>query len=548
MVMPVHGSRIRGATPQGRYDAVDIGASKKRRISYLELTDETGAGSRQLPPWRRLMSVALIRDCVRNFSTAKSIMRQLRLNVIGSDFTVDINLDDKGSKAAQKWFNTEWAPHASFRDDSHLMECWGLAFDSVTRDGDCGQLFDRDLLQTGRLNYYESDQMCDVTPLPAGYTSHDGVIRDMFGREVGYGVCKLGRGMASVDIKDAFVFKRDPVDDSQNNFKLLRMPWRLNQGRGISDMLTCVADLLDAYEFRSKEMQSAKVAATFAGTITHAEPEADFTDPAYDPEAQNALENEQRALAGSIEADKDGSHEAPQPGETVPLPQVVTKEDDSRNYQVLENLTGGAMEYMAEKDTFNLLDHNRPNVKSIEFVDHIIHSAGTAFGMADAYTRMKATSSYTAFRGDMIMTWVSFSYYQDIFEHHMFDWTAIRAIQFGLDNGLIRDDGGKVVESLPYGWQKYLVWRHPRMPEVDQEKKQNAITLAMKNGLLDLADELGPEWKEKIDRIAKQLDYARAANVPLSAMDTRTGAHVDATDQPVDEGATSNNKGSDTEK
>lgn len=474
--------------PNARWDAVQT--TGKRKSVHIERTNETGSGSTQLPPFSRLMAIAMCRDAIRNFSAAKSILRQIRLNVVGS--LHEVKIDREGSESAEFYFNHVWSRNADFRSDQHISEMNGLAVDSIFRDGDCLQFFDHHLLGTGKLLWYESDQICDINAkyLPKGVTSCDeGVLRDAYGREVGWVVNNKQRGALSVDPKDCTIFRRDPVDDNNNFCKMLKMPWRFNQSRGIPELLTCVADLLDTYEMRAKELQSAKVAASMAGKVTKNEDKsAGWDDERFDP---NKLNDGSKTLETTEGVDP-----------TIPIA--------PKQYERFGALTGGLMEYMDEGEDFQLFDINRPNIKGAEFADRIIQCSGSSLGMAKAYSKLEASKSYTAFRGEMVMTWVMFEYLQNWLERNVLDWQAIRAIRYGIAKGLC--------DAPAKNWEYRLSWSHPMMPQVDGVDEQEAITRAIRNGLADLTKYGGPNWKRTVDRLAEQKAYCDKAGVIIAGL------------------------------
>lgn len=485
-----------GLDARAQYDAVAPGAKKRRRNARVETSGETGRDSRQLPPMTRLVMIALVRDAARNFSASRSMLKQLGLNVVGTEFKLRIKVPHEAKNPtdpvamAQRWFNTVWARNCDFRSDRHLADLNLVTVQSVARDGDCGMLFDRDFTGSGRLAYWESDQICDPDSLPPGvYSTNDGVLLDAYGREIGY-FCHNERGKAVAPLAKGHIFSRDPADESKNMFRLLRVPWRHNQCRGTSDLFSVVADLLDVYEMRAKELQSAKVAATFAGVVKKREQAVGpaFSDPRLDP-------------ANAAHVGAPGSEPPPPPPE--------------KNYDRLESLTGGALEYLDEDDVFEMLDPKRPNVNAVPFIDAVVKSAGSAFGMARCYSTMEAQTSYTAFRGEMIMTWVMFSYWQKWLERYVQDWQAVRAIQWGVDT--------KLFPALPDGWQTALAWQHPRMPSVNPLVDQQTFLAALKNGATSLEHELGPGWRDIIDELSGELDVLRDAKIPHAIFETVSG-------------------------
>ena len=142
---------------------------------------------------QRLQMLNLARDAARNFSVCRSMLKQLALNVVGTEYKLRLKIEHDGKDPSDpvvqgmNWFNKTWARNCDFRSDRHLADVNRLLVLSVARDGDVGMLFDRDMLGTGKLAAYESDQICDPKPLPPGVAaSDDGVLLDQFGREIGY--------------------------------------------------------------------------------------------------------------------------------------------------------------------------------------------------------------------------------------------------------------------------------------------------------------------------------------------------------------------------
>lgn len=503
---------LKAAAPtrfRAEHDAVEgssgsRGTGNKRRQARVDNAEETGRLSNQLPPYKRLLALALCRDAARNYSTAKSILRQLRLNVVGWKYEVAIAGED--AREAQTWHNTVWAENADFRDGLHLAELWGLLFDSVIRDGDMGVLFDDNLTGSGRLAFWEADQMCDppaTDPIMAAHpkwTSQDGVIRDELGRIVGFCVSNL-RGLTQAQPGEYHIFPRDPLNEDNNDFRLVRMPWRMNQGRGIPEMLVSVADLLDSYEMRAKELQSAKKQAGMAAIVEREEATEEFDDERLDP-------------------NYEGNENDPAAEGTLP------EKAEPENYDVLEKLTGGATEYIVKGDKVTFPDIGRPNVHMPEFIDHVVKAAGSSFGMARCYATMQADSSYTAFRGEMVLTWVMFVYFQNWFDQ-IRAWAARRAIRFGLRTAAIK-------QAPAAGWEHRMKFPHPTMPQVDGTREQDALTKAIKNGKIDLTEIFGPDWKAQVDLLAEQLDYIREKIPSFSAFEQKSGGQAPGGEEDPD--------------
>ena len=150
------------------YDAVDgsgnaKGGGNKRRQSRVETKEETGA-SGILKPRSRLESLNLSRDAERNYSAAKSILHQLKVNVIGPSPKCQVNTGDDFGKESTAWINKRWMKNCDFRSDRRFAKLAQLMVAAKPREGDFLLAFDDDLIKdTGKLLFYEADQICDLS-------------------------------------------------------------------------------------------------------------------------------------------------------------------------------------------------------------------------------------------------------------------------------------------------------------------------------------------------------------------------------------------------
>jgi len=282
---------------------------------------------------------------------------------------------------------------------------------------------------------------------------------------------------------------------SRDEARLVKSPWRLNQGRGVPALVTPAANFMDLYEILASELQSAKRTAKQYAYVKRSNAVTDFDDPTTGPEF--LPENDGRT---STDVATDGANQTTH---------------TARNYERLEQFTGGLTDYLQPEDDvlFPKLDH--PNNALAAFLDAVNGYCGSALGIAFAYTRLRADSSYTAFRGDMIMTWVTFRWWQKHLERAIADWTARRVINWAIRKG-------KVKPMVP-GWEKSMSWTWPTMPEVQEMDAQNAIALALKNGTTDFSKLIGPDWMKHFDALAEQLDYARKKGITLGALELKSG-------------------------
>jgi capsid protein len=465
------------------YDASE--SSKMRRKAKIEYTNEEGI----LPVWKKLGAIAVGRDLERNFSPARGIINQFKVNVVGSLGKLQLNLE--GGKEAEKYFNSVWAKDCDARDENHFSTILQNIVASVIREGDCGILVDDGIIDNdGKLWLYEADQIGNIkdsqfkAKFGDKYNQDSGIIREKNGKITGY-IFSGTRGLTEYDINEVTIFKRGTA-------KLVKNPWRLNQGRGIGSILTSATQVSDLYEILQAELASAKRAAMIAGFTKR-------TPTNEDPDDY--------AEAETIE------------GEEV----TTTTTTELDTYDRFEALSGGYWEYLQEGDDVQVLDlKGRPNSGLTDFVNAVLAMSGASMGLAKVYTTLQASTSYTAFRGEMLISWATFSMLQKWLERSVCDWVAVKVLKWAEKNGKIG--------TLPEGWETAISWQWPAMPEVNIVEIETAIEKALKNGSTDYSKILGPDWKAKLESYAEQLNVIRGLNLPLSIFSTVSGAPVEVPD------------------
>jgi len=471
-----------------KYDATR--PSVKRRQPVIE----RGGEDKIYPMRERGKGVNIGRDLERNYAPAKGIIHQFKVNVVGSLGKLQVNI--KGGEDAGKWFNGDWAKDCDFRDDIHFSTDCQNVVSSVMREGDLLAMVDDGLIEdSGKLIHWEADQ---ITPLSEaalkdakGYsraTQENGILRGKWGKVLAY-VCSGKRGLTVIDdIKDALILKRESA-------RLVKNPWRLNQGRGIPSILTSATNFQDLYEILSKELQSAKVAAGSYANVERADAVTDWDDPASNPE--HLPENTGKT---AVEAAVETANK---------------KDSTDPNYDRLESYTGGFVDYMNKGDKINIPDIKRPNVHLMEFCEAVLGHAGASVGLARAYTLLKADSSYTAFRGDMILSWVTFYAMQKWLERTYADWVARKVLTWAQRK--------KKIKPLLKGWEQTISWLWPTMPAVNELEEEKGKAQAIKNGTTDYSRLLGPGWLNHFEALGVQLDAGRELNLPLSAFEQKSG-------------------------
>jgi capsid protein len=479
---------------KAKYDALET--NKLRRKPRTETTPE--GAIYDMP--KRMLGTNIGRDLERNYSPAKGIIHQFRMNVVGSLGKLQVN--SAGGEEATEWFNEVWAKDCDYRDDVHFSTMCQNAVASVLREGDFLSIVDDDLIEdTGKLLTWETDQVCPVTDEvlkqfgKTGLVQDNGILRDKNGKILGYFVTGK-RGLSVISSKDDATFW------TRENAILPRNPWRLNQGRGVPAIISAAASFLDVYEMLAKELQTAKRAASQYAMVNRVDAVTDWDDPATGPE--RLPENSGKTAATTA---GEGANS--------------TTEPEARNYESLEAFTGGYTDYGDPNDKVTFPPPDRPNIHMTEFIEAVHCHAGAAFGMARAYSLMRADSSYTAFRGDMIMTWQGAFYpMQKWLERDFADKVAVKVLKWAQRK---RINGKPILKPLAAGWERTLSWKWPTMPEVNIVDAATAMALNLKNGSTDYSDILGPDWRKRLEKLSEQIEVIRSLGLPLSVLEMKSG-------------------------
>lgn len=476
----------------------DAGGQKRRQARVERVPEE-----QILRPHQRNLGINLIRDCQRNNPQARGIAKTLRSNIIGSYGKLRFNNSDEWYKNAQRYFNNVWARHADFVDGTSFRECLQLVTYSIAHEGDFVCVFDDGVISgkphgTGKLLFFESDQICNLDAADfaeyaeLGYSQEAGIIHDSFGRKCGV-IVTGERGISSVPKSKAFVLIHDPDDSADPFFVHVGRKFRLRQMRAVSDAIPSLTSTIDGREALDYELQTAKRAATHYAAVIES---GNSTDSFVRPTGFDNFSDE------SADSDTDDTSE-------------LTAIEEDYHAQRLEHCTGGNVDYY-ENGTQVVFDPtNRPNTNLTTFLDYTTDMAGASLGLTHSYTRMKADTSYTAFRGDMVMSWMTFVDFQQFLEDAFSDWVARMVIARALKLNLI--------DAAPAHWEELIAWQYPTMPAVDEQKEQSALTLKLKNCQTTLAQTIGAHWREQIDQLAVEQAYIREKGVSFAAMEVIGG-------------------------
>ena len=455
------------AFARGGYEI--IGNSGNRRSFTPETRGEDGI----VGDYGRNRLTAAGRDMMRNSPTRGTMDQQRRVNIVG---TVGGKLHASfpegyaaAADAVMRYVNRVWAPHCEFTYGKSLN--WILKTIVTAEDvgGNVILVFDDGILTggsgTGTIRGFEADEIAGVQDaefaarFPKSWRQSGGFVYDNFGRFAGAFVSTVQRGMQTFE-KGKFITLRR--GNSAANWIAIGPMRRFNQGRAVPPGASALTTAVDLHEILSSETLAAKFNAQLVGQIIHELDDDTFAAPGFGAPTDNGA-NGTDAAAEAVKR--------------------VT----------LEHLRNIGIRYqdMPPKVKMELLDTKRPNANMPQFVDFLTGLIGGTHGLARVYSTMKAQTSYTAFRGEQVMTWPSFEEAQKDLEREVCDWAARLAIARAVKRG-------EIAAELPEDWEYMLAWTWPKMREVSEKDAQGALKLKLENGATSLQRELGPGEFDKI--------------------------------------------------
>jgi len=480
------------------YRAIEDGNNKrKRRAPSIEMSSEdeqinSGMG--------RLKSIAKSRDIRRNYGGAKGIETQLWLNTVGTCPKIIVHFavknqagetiaDDAKIDEWSNWFNSTFAKRCDARGNRHLGDQARMAISAMDREGDILVYFDAvDIApgSAGKLWYWEADQLPEITAndfkrhLPeirirlgldakAPLTQSGGVICDEWGRAVGYVAMKnhLKCGMTSAKFAEVTILP-------ERDCMLLFNPWRMNQKRGISDVIETANTWQDLERFSEALLQRSIVQSYLALKVKRKDSAIVARDRATDTE------------------NPDG------------VPSVASEEKSvGTSYKNFEKLSMNAIEYVDEDEDVEpmQLSGDLPNAES--YIEYMQSQAGWAQGLSRMYATGKANGSYSASMGENNMTWLYFEWRQKFLERYFLDWVAEKAFRFALSKGFVTParDSEWVDNYSWHGW--------PKRRAINPAQEAGARKTDLSIGAIDYEDLHGPFWSKKLANLGKQIRLSR---------------------------------------
>lgn len=510
--------RTHGFLGRGKYNPVTRDERLRERMAA-----ETGGEETALTIDERNRLVALVRNLERNSAHLAGFLTQLELNVVGTvggkaSFAFP-NEYAESAHALRSAFGN-WARECEFFDGLPLQELLKLALRTKYATGRAVLLFDDGAVcDSGKIVVFEGDAIANIPAgefarrFPFGWSQHQGLVKDEFGRTRGAFCSMSQRGCSTfsrlVDEHGRLsvwaLVKDDATPWLDAPFAIYQHVRRINQVASVPCVAPAIGAVADLEEMTNFEVQSAKKCAQTLATVTQQQDDVQGLTDGLDPDALAPLAD--TASDSTVDAEIAAAVEEDAETSTLDLPDI---EGAGTIYDILP--PGMKME---------LLNPAHPNTNVIGMVTWIKQNASWANGIASLFATGQANSSYSASLVEQAITWPKFEAEQQQLKTGVLDWLVRRWAQWAMRKGVI--DPGL---PLPPDWIRRVEYSFPVKREPDAQKEQSAIQIGLRNFTISLRDRFGPNWRDRADEIAEELDYFKAKGIPHPALVTASGTQI----------------------
>ena len=501
-----------------RYDAVRFTGNRHRRLM------DRGSEESEFRIYDRMYAISLGRDMRRNQARYTALERQIARMTAGT-VKAQVNTRDRAwNAAAERIFNKSFARDCLLTiPRTHLSELCQQLVSSMIREGDVLVVFDDGFARdSGKLLTYEADQLVTMAPADfekyyPGCRQEAGVILDDVGAIYGYIT-------SAVQVRDDLQIRPTTLSVlpyekclvyTTDRAVLLAARYRPGQIRGVPEMLPVSICLDDADELVKSELLTSKLGAKTFATISAGE------------STQNAMAD-QDVFNALDEQDKAGNLD-PATGTIIDPDAAVSvqRAPERPHYSSIDDNDSAIVTYLDGRDKLDIQTPTRPNLHVDDFYRARNADAGAALGITRGYAEMSVTNSYTAHRGESLMTWGAIYDRQKNLERELLDWLVVKVLERAIARGDLAQPGPDAA-----GWRTLVSWELPEMPAIDERRTVEAQVAALKAGLSTYRELLGSDWEEKLAQSGREIRVIRDLGLPLSILETVSGAPAEHRDNP----------------
>ncbi len=468
---------------RAQYNIVDGWGQHQIAPSSIEMKGEDEV----LNPSSRARLLNITRNLMRNSSLFSTLMLQLESNVVGTcGGKVILNFADeeKGRELRRKF--AKWTRNADFFDGNDFNHLLKVFLKQEIIGGDLVILFDHLIEKSGRLIYFESDEVVSTMPTEVierhygvGATMSLGKVYSSNGRWIGTVVSKAGRGQSEVPEEKCFFLKRDPNGNPLDEFWLQpSTTWR-SRSRGISRAATAVSTATQLEDLVLSELEaSRKNAQTFCFLKSSQEEEQEAPSAfgnTYDNDAVDIADMTDEQVEKLVEEDIDNTQNV----------SLEVARENSVKYQQLPPGWDATM-----------LDTKHPNTNVETMTNYLAGRVAAVLGLSRAFAVGNPTNE--DFRAQQLLSAPAIVQYQKDLER-ICDWAFANFCRYtGDEEALIEMENTGAV-----------TWEWKRLDSCDEVQTENANALKLKNMTGTYREILGNDWQDKLLQSAREAKWMR---------------------------------------
>lgn len=426
---------------RARYKVVSGFDQMQREIGIRETENE----DQILSSYERGRLLNLVRNAARNSPTLNGMLKQFDLNVVGTKGgKAIVNFADYEKGRILKDEFAKWTRSVDFFDGQNLNTILKIVLKTYLIGGDMVLLFDDGLVEdSGKLLIYEPDEIGNTTDeilhkrFGKFASQSQGRIYNANSRFVGVCVSRSQRGNDIFDPAASYILSRNPDGSVFDDCWLMpRNVWRSGQGRGVSQLASSIATLLDLEDLAGFELAAAKKnSQTIAQVLQTSKTQTQAAPSTFDAATDiNAMSDSE--IEAAIKAEADASE------------QIVTLDRAMQS--------GVVYQVMPEDYRLELLDTKHPNQSMPDFIRWLAGRSAAPLGLTRQYATMEAGAN---FRAEQLMSQRVFDECQQWLEQ-ICDWVMFRWGAWARKKGMIKD--------LPENWISHIDWQWPNIDEADE--------------------------------------------------------------------------------
>lgn len=479
--------RAVGARNRGAYKLVDGFTQNQVAPSSVE----TQAEDQILNANRRGRLLSLTRNLVRNSSLFSTILLQLESNVVGTcGGKVILNgFADRAAAERLRALFAAWTRNADFFDGNGFNHLLKVFLKQLIIGGDLVVVFDHFVEGSGKLLYFEADEVASVSPevlerhYGKGATQSLGRVYSASGRWIGTVVSKSARGLDVADEAQCWFLKRDPDGSPLGEFWCQpSTAWR-RSSRGVSRAATAVNTATQLEDLVLSELEaSRKNAQTFCWLQSDADDR--------DEDAPSAFGNDADGDRVDVDAMTDEQVEKA----------VRDKEEERRI--VLKEAHENAVSFQQLPAGFKAtqLDTKHPNTNVETMTQYLSGRVAAVLGLSRAFATGNPTND--DFRAQQLLTAPAIVQYQKDLER-ICDWAFANFVRWAAARGLVDS------AALPDDFTGLVSWEWKRLDSCDESATEAANFQKLKNLTGSYREILGNDWREKLTQVAEEVRWMR---------------------------------------